>query len=445
MNVINTRFEAAVSVAELRKHPRNPRQGDTGAIYTSIDRNGFYGACVVQESSGVILAGNHRFDAAKHAGAETVPCIYVDCDDATALRILLADNRHNDLASYDFATLLEVAQEIRIAEGTLHGTGYDDDSLQQIARDLEGYTAQAAEAVSKDPAPGATEVSNAPPESSRPAPEPTIADKAADEVVDKRDELFAKWGTARGQVWRVGPHRLMCGDSRSAEDLDKLLAGEEVHWVWTDPPYGVSYVGKTSSAMTIENDGAEDLDKLLAAVFKQCERVMAPGAPIYIAHPHGPKSLTFAQEFTRAGFHWHQTLVWVKTSIVLGHSDYHYRHEPILYGWKENAEKRVWDGSMYPNRPWFGERNKGTVLEYAKPSRSDLYPTTKPTGLIAGCILNSSAIGALGFEPFSGSGATLLAAHDTGRVVCAMELDPKYVSVALERAEMAGLKPELEA
>lgn len=445
MNVINSRFAAAVPVSELRPHPRNPRQGDIGAIHQSIEHNGFYGACVVQESSGFILAGNHRFQAALHAGAAAVPVIYVDCDDAVAVRILLADNRSNDLASYDMSALAELLECVRAEFGDYTGTLYDAEAVRNLQKDLAGYEAATVEEAGQAHTP-ATEVSNAPRNEEptpKQAPPESAADSAAVEAIDKRDELVEKWRTRPGQIWAIGAHRIMCGDSRREQDVNDLLAGAEVGCVWTDPPYGVSYVGKTAAAMTIENDGSEGLAELLRDVFRQCERVLLPGGPIYIAHPHGPKSLTFAQEFVAAGFHWHQTLVWVKSSIVLGHSDYHYRHEPILYGWKENPEKRVWAGSMYPNRPWYGERNKATVLEFQKPSRSDFHPTTKPTGLIAACLLNSSPPGGVIFEPFSGSGATILAAQDVGRVCYAMELDHKYVAVALEWMSAVGVAPEL--
>lgn len=449
MNVVNTEYVAACPVTSIRKHPSNKRQGDIGAIHTSIDRNGFYGAVIVQASSGLIVAGNHRYDAALHAGADTVPVIYIDCSDKEATRILLADNRTNDLASYDTAGLAEILQEIQHDEGTLLGTGYDDDSVRCLLRDLEGYAAPGADAgtggVSHTPA---TEVSNAPREEGVASTryketESSAADAVADEVVDKRDELVAKWSTAPGQIWQLGPHRLMIGDSTKTDDVDALLAGVSPTWCWTDPPYGVSYIGKTKSAMTISNDGAGDLDALLAGVFAHLFRVLKKGSPIYVAHPEKFR-VKFQQHFEAAGFWFHQNLIWVKDRLVLGHANYHYRHEPMLYGWvpNKNSSGEEWPGSMYPDHPWYGERTKTTVIEIPKPSRSDLHPTTKPTALITHCLLNSSAPGALGWEPFGGSGATLIAAHQANRVCYAMEIDPKYGAVIVERASLEGLTPE---
>lgn len=442
MQVLNSRFEPAVPIDQLRKHPRNPRQGDIGAIYQSIEANGFYGACIVQETTGYILAGNHRFDAAQHAGAGDVPVIYIDCDDDRALRILLADNRTSEVADWDIAELNQILREMRQSPDGFNGTGFDEEAANLVSRDLAGYTDARPEAAAEPYVAPNPEVS-APDHEKRPPGKETESspeDAVADEIVDKRDELLAKWQVTLGQVWQIPSihapgkfHRLRCGDSTKPEDLDQLLAGAIAEGVWTDPPYGVNYKGKTAVAMEIENDGAGDLDQLLAGALGNAHRVMAEGAPIYIAHPHGPLSLSFGKAMIAAGFRWHETLVWVKNSIVLGHSDYHYRHEPILYGWKGK------------NRPWFGDRNKSTVLEYPKPSRSDMHPTTKPTALIAHCLENSSAPGAIWLEPFSGSGATLLAGEATGRVVYAMELDPRYVSVALERLQQAGLAPELVA
>lgn len=445
MNVVNTEYVAACPVGNLRKFPGNPRQGDLGAIYTSIDQNGFYGALVVQASSGFILAGNHRYDAALHAGADSVPVIFVDCTDAEARRIMLSDNRTNDLAAYDMACLAEALQEIQRDTGTLLGTGYDDDALRNVLKDLEGYVADAPTADVHVPA---TEVSNAPredgPASTRyKETESSPADAVADEVVDKRDALVAKWQTAAGQIWQLGPHRLMIGDSTKAEDLDALLAGVQPTWCWTDPPYGVAYVGKTKAAMTLSNDGAEDLDALLAGVFVQLFRLLKKGSPIYVAHPEKFRT-KFQQHFEVAGFWFHQNLIWVKDRLVLGHANYHYRHEPMLYGWvpNKNSSGEDWPGSMYPDHPWYGERTKTTVIEIPKPSRSDLHPTTKPTGLITHCLLNSSAPGAVGIEPFGGSGATLVAANQINRIAYVMELDPKFGAVIIERATLEGLSAE---
>src|SRR5690625_1082469 len=192
MRILNGTSELA-PVDAVRPHPRNPRQGDTGAIHESITANGFYGAIIAQKSTGFILAGNHRHQAAVQAGAGETPGTWVDADDDHALRILLAENRTNDLATSDDATLAEILKDIHEAHGTLAGTGYDGDALDDLLADLGE------------------------------APELGAAPEAQ---VDRAAELQAEWGTARGQVWTVGRHRVMCGDSTSKDDVASLMNGK---------------------------------------------------------------------------------------------------------------------------------------------------------------------------------------------------------------------------
>jgi DNA modification methylase len=256
--------------------------------------------------------------------------------------------------------------------------------------------------------------------------------------VEKAAELQKKWKTARGQLWTIKgksgkAHRLLCGDSTSEEDVKRLIGKERPVWIWTDPPYGVEYEGKTKDKLRIKNDGAKDLPKLLGAAFACADKVLQEGSPIYVAHPAGPLSLEFAKAFTEVGWRWHQTLVWLKDSIVLGHSDFHYKHEPLLYGWKGKK------------RHWYGGRTQASVLECDRPKASELHPTSKPVELIASCLANSSKAGDVGYEPFAGSGSTFVAAERTGRVCFGVEIDPKYVAVVLERLSVLGLEPKLEA
>jgi site-specific DNA-methyltransferase (adenine-specific) len=226
-------------------------------------------------------------------------------------------------------------------------------------------------------------------------------------------------------------HRLLCGDSTRPEDVGRVMGRDRAAWMWTDPPYGVSYVGKTKAALTIQNDGAGDLPAFVGAAFAAADAVLVDGAPVYVAHPAGALCVEFGKAFLAAGWHFHETLVWVKDAMVLGHSDYHFQHEPIIYGWKGK------------NRPWFGGRDKVSLLRHPKPNRSESHPTMKPVGLVAECLANSSAPAAVGFEPFSGSGTTLVAAEQLGRLCRAVELEPKYVAVALERLAALGLTPRL--
>lgn len=228
-----------------------------------------------------------------------------------------------------------------------------------------------------------------------------------------------------GQVYELGPHRLVCGDSTKAESWALLLPnGERLQMVWTDPPYGVSYVGKTADAMTIKNDALspEQLEQFLRDALGMVVAHCLPGAVWYVASPAmcGP-FYTFCTVLN--GFDiWRHTLVWVKSAFVMGHADYHYRHEPIFYGWVPGAAHYFVD-----------DRTQDSVLEYDKPSRNGEHPTMKPVGLVAKCIENSSKRGWVVGEPFGGSGTTLIACAETGRVARLIELDPRYCDVIRRR------------
>ena len=215
--------------------------------------------------------------------------------------------------------------------------------------------------------------------------------------------------------------------------------GAKALWCWTDPPYGVDYVGKTAAAMRIENDGAGDLPSLLEAAFRVVTDALEPSSPWYVAHPPGALSLVFGDAIRAVGWRLHQTLVWCKDTMVLGHSDYHYQHEPIFYGYTPGPG-RPGRGSHEGSR-WFGDNAQKSLLQFDRPLRSEMHPTMKPPALVAHCIENSSRPGEVGFEPFSGSGTTMVAAEQTGRLCNAIEIDPRYVAVALERLAGMGLKP----
>ena len=221
------------------------------------------------------------------------------------------------------------------------------------------------------------------------------------------------------------------------------MGDERAECMWTDPPYGVAYVGKTKAKLTLANDtlaGNKLFDFLSACFLAADQHALQRGAAIYhVAHPAaGALSLQFLLAFEHTGWRLHQTLVWVKDSMVLGHSDYHYRHEPILFGYtpgKSGRRGRGGDG-------WYGDNAQTTVFEVPRPKSSDEHPTMKPPELVAAMLRNSAPPAGLVYEPFSGSGSTMAACEATGRVCRAIEIDPKYVAVALERMSASGLQPE---
>jgi site-specific DNA-methyltransferase (adenine-specific) len=203
----------------------------------------------------------------------------------------------------------------------------------------------------------------------------------------------------------------------------ELLGDRRAHLVWTDPPYGVAYVGKTKAALTIQNDDLPDLQfrLFLEAAFRLALDHTLPGGAWYVASPSGPKSLQFALVLHELGV-WRQTLQWVKNTFVLGHADYHYRNEQLFYGWRPG-------GSHYFVR----DRTQDSVWHHRKPARNAVHPTMKPVGLVGRAILNSSRPGDLVVDPFAGSGTTLEAAHRHGRIAYLIEKDPAYCDVIRDR------------
>ena len=246
-----------------------------------------------------------------------------------------------------------------------------------------------------------------------------------------------------GDLYDIGLHRLMCGDATNTEHMRHLFGlstwpeGQApvdalADMIFTDPPYNVAYVGKTKDALTIQNDkmGNGDFYDFLLAAYKNMALSVKPGGAIYVAHAD-TEGENFRSAYRAAGFKLSGCLVWVKPSMVLGRSDYQWRHEPILYGWKEGAAHK-----------WYSDRKQTTVWEFDRPSRSAEHPTMKPIALIENALTNSSEQGNLVLDSFGGSGSTMVACHKNGRVCNTMELDPKYCDVIVTR--MLKLYPDLQ-
>jgi DNA modification methylase len=234
--------------------------------------------------------------------------------------------------------------------------------------------------------------------------------------------------TKPGDLWVLGRHRLLCGDARNPEDVKRLMGGAKADVLWTDPPYGVSYTGKTRRALTIAGDNPGGLGSLLGDAFSAANGVLRPGARLYICHPAGPLTAVFLDAFLDQGWRLHQTLVWVKDTMVLGHADYHYRHEPILYGYVPGPGR--WGRGA---RGWFGGNAETSVIEVARPSASREHPTAKPIELITRCLRNSSREGARVLDPFAGSGSALITCELHNRKGYALELDPGYCDAIVAR------------
>lgn len=258
-----------------------------------------------------------------------------------------------------------------------------------------------------------------------------------DEVLEAKEDDFAvpdggiDTDIVLGDLFEIGEHRLLCGDSGNSDDVERLMNGHLADICFTDPPYGVAYVGKTKDALTIESDDVspDKLKDYVTAWFSCVDLAVRGGAYLLATVPAGQLHLIFAQDWLDCGW-LRQIMVWNKSSMVMGHSEYHYKHEPILFGWKPGGER-------LKNT----DRTKTTVWEFDKPSANRDHPTMKPIPMWAYGITNHSKVGDIAYEPFGGSGTAMVASHETKRKCYAMELDPKYCQVILDR--MLKLDPDL--
>ncbi len=373
-----------VPIDSVTLHPNNPRRGDVEAVAASLARFGQQKPIVVQASTGYVVAGNHLVKAARSLGWSEIAANVEELDDASAVGFMLADNRTADLGGYDDALLAAILAE-QDSAANLAATGYDAD-------DVAAILAAAQIADNRDP--------DATPE----APEP------ADLYVEP------------GDLWTLGRHRLLCGDATDPAAVARLVGEDSVDLVWSDPPYSVAYTGKTAAALTIANDdlGIEGTRELVAAALRLVP--LRAGGAFYLASPAGPAHLAFLLALADASLTVHQTLIWVKNSLVIGHSDYSYRHEPIIYGWRAGAA-----------HTFRGDRRQDSVWEIARPARSENHPTVKPVELVERAVRNSCAPGDTVADPFVGSGTTIIAAERADRRCLAMEIDPRYAQVAIER------------
>ena len=390
----------ATPINNLKPHPNNVRQGDIGAISQSLEQHGQYRPIVVQRSTGFILAGNHTYKAAISLKWKQIAATYVDCDDEQALRILLIDNRANDLASYDDSALVEMLKGLMDTELKLEGTGFDPDDLDQLLKDLK---MESGNAIEGDP------------------------DAVPDDAPSK---------TVPGDVWLLGQHRLMCGDSTSPTDLPKLMNGKKAEMVFTDPPYRYKKMGEGGvfgeAYKTLKKDiqGLTNFDP--NTLFGILPNIFAKGMNAYIFCNTDlvPDYCIWARE---NNFNFN-ILTWHKTSFIPASNNHHYPDTEYLIYISKSA--------LF---------NTGLKINYGKywvlnNEKHKDHPTIKPVEIIVNEIQISSNDGGLIVDLFGGSGSTLIAAHKTGRTAYLMELDPHYCDVICKRFQQAtGIIPIAEA
>lgn len=393
-----------VQIKDLNYYYKNPRKGDIEAIANSLKTHGQYKTICVNQGTKTgrpleILAGNHTIKAARTLGWETIQATLIDVDDEAAAKIVIADNRTSDLAENDPAILIDLIESLT----DLDGTGWANEELEELAATINDL-AELPEPL------------NDPDET----PQPSATPK-----------------TKLGDIITLGDSLLYVGDATDTENVLKAFGQRRADCIWTDPPYGVDYVGKTKDALTIKNDKTSGLKKLLAGACKTIINTSRPGSPFYIAHTDIGRidCQTSAQE---AGLIIRQTLVWAKQRFIFGHSDYHYQHEPILYGFTPGGNGRLGRGSAN----WYGDHAQSTIFEFDAPQRNPDHPTMKPVALIQAMIKNSCPPGGTILDCFAGSGSTLIAAYGLGMKALLVEYDPRYADVICRRwQEHTGIKP----
>jgi len=443
---------------------RNPKDHDLGALINSLHRFGFTTPGMLDERTGRVVIGHGRMEALTRIrdgkgdppkgvvvnddGKWLVPIIrgWESRDDAHAEAYIIADNRTTEAGGWLDDVLGGMLSELAASNPELLGsTGFDGEDLDRLLADsavgdLAPWDAEVGGVRERNDDEAETGERNSH-TTAAPAAGREI-DGDADDAPEPADEISPL--SRPGDVWVLGPHKVVCGDATDEGVVSALLGDETATCMWTDPPYGVNYVGKTKDALTIENDSGLNLEELLAGAFKGAIAALRPGAPVYIAHPPGPLQMVFMRQMVDAGLLFRQQLVWVKNQFVLGRSDYHYRHEPILYGFTPapDGSGRLGRGGDW----WFGDHAQDSVFHVDRPSRSEEHPTMKPVDLIVEMLRNSCPPkGGIVYEPFGGSGSTMVAAHIIGAAARLVEIDPKYVDVICRRyQQLTGEMPVRE-
>lgn len=383
IGTINIEYTQTSKLVPYVANSRTHSEEQVAQIAASIKEFGFTNPILTDGDNGII-AGHGRLMAARKLGLEEVPTIALSGLTAAQKRAyVIADNKLALNAGWDAALL---SSEI----AGLGEDGFDLSLLGFSDSELAGLLVDKTEGLTEDDA------------------VPGVPEKAT---------------TVLGDVWVMGKHRLMCGDSTSIDALETLTTGLMVDMWLTDPPYNVAYEGKTKDALTIQNDSMGDgnFRQFLCDAYTSADAVMKPGAVFYIWHAD-LEGYNFRGAAHDAGWKVRQCLIWKKSVMVMGRQDYHWQHEPCLYGWKDGAAHL-----------WATDRKQTTILEFNKPSRNGEHPTMKPVELFEYQMLNNTKGGDIILDSFGGSGTTIIAAEKHGRIGYLMELDPKYCDVIIKR------------
>ena len=371
---------------ELKPAAYNPRKklkkGDKEyeKIKQSLLKFGYVDPIIVNKDM-TVIGGHQRLTVLKDLDYETAKCVIVDLpkEDEKALNIAL----NKITGQWDDALLADLLLDLQESDFNLDLTGFEPPEIDDILSNVHDK-------------------------------------ELSEDEFDVEEELKKPTASRHGDIWQLGKHRVICGDSTKAETYKQLLDDRKANLVVTDPPYNVD-VEETAGKILNDNMSDGDFYQFLLSMFTQVENHMEDDASIYVFHAD-TEGLNFRKAFKDAGFYLSGCCIWKKNSLVLGRSPYQWQHEPCLYGWKKKGKHQ-----------WFSDRKQTTIWEYDRPKSSKDHPTMKPIQLMAYPIQNSSMRGTIVLDPFLGSGSTLIAADQTGRICYGIELDEKFVDVIVKR------------
>ena len=371
---------------DLKPAVYNPRKklkkGDKEyeKIKQSLLKFGYVDPIIVNEDL-TVIGGHQRLTVLKDLDYETAKCVIVDLpkEDEKALNIAL----NKITGQWDEALLADLLLDLQESDFNLDLTGFEPPEIDDILSNVHDK-------------------------------------ELSEDEFDVEEELKKPTVSRHGDIWQLGKHRVICGDSTKAETYKQLLDDRKANLVVTDPPYNVD-VEETAGKILNDNMSDGDFYQFLLSMFTQVENHMETDASIYVFHAD-TEGLNFRKAFKDAGFYLSGCCIWKKNSLVLGRSPYQWQHEPCLYGWKKKGKHQ-----------WFSDRKQTTIWEYDRPKSNKDHPTMKPIQLMAYPIQNSSMRGTIVLDPFLGSGSTLIAADQTGRVCYGIELDEKFMDVIVKR------------
>ena len=381
-----------VKIDKLIPYVNNARTHNTEQINklrASIREFGFINPVIIDDKFNII-AGHGRVMAARAEGIDEVPCVLVShLSEAQKKAYIIADNRLAEDAGWDEEILRAELEALQEEEYDLSFTGFERDEIDKL-----------------------------------------LAEEEVKEDIDTVPQVSQVVYTQKGDIWTLGKHRLMCGDSTEAGTYELLMQGEKANLIVTDPPYNVGYTRlefeghrNTNPHKSIMNDKMtdEEFRKFILSAFVNMQNVLADDGSIYVFHP-SMKADVFLSVFREAGFELENICIWVKNNFALSRSDYQWKHEPVIYGFKNHKARK-----------WYGARTQTTVWEFDRYNSNKLHPTSKPVEVVVYPIRNSSLTNSIVLDPFAGSGTTLIACAETDRICRAIELDPKFVDVIVKR------------